>query len=109
MSRHSSVEDEIRVRDYIHVLIRRKKIFFIILMSWVIITSIVCYLIPNIYEVSLTLEPPVLRPSLVDLEFAEIEASDAVSKESLQKVNENLEALQTNFQTLLNIAAGARG
>lgn len=53
-------EDEIDLRDYINVIIKRKKVIFTVFSVAVITTIIFSFLTPKVYEVSMIIEPPIM-------------------------------------------------
>jgi uncharacterized protein involved in exopolysaccharide biosynthesis len=55
-----SYEDEIDLRDYINVIIKRKKLILGIVLASVIFAAIISFLQPKVYEVSMLMEPSVL-------------------------------------------------
>ena len=52
------MEDEINLRDYINVVLKRKKIILTILFVSVIVTATVSFLTPRTCEILMLLEPP---------------------------------------------------
>jgi len=52
------LEEEIDLKRYIEVLIKRKKIVILVFLIVVILTAIFSFLFPKIYEVSAIIEPP---------------------------------------------------
>jgi uncharacterized protein involved in exopolysaccharide biosynthesis len=53
-------EDEIDLRDYINVIIKKKKLILGIFLASVIFTAIISFLMPKIYDISMLIEPSVL-------------------------------------------------
>lgn len=53
-------EDEIDLREYIKVIIKRKKLVLTIFFISVIGVGIVSFLMPKVYEVSMFIEPPIM-------------------------------------------------
>ena len=53
-------EDEIDLKEYIKVIIKRKKLILTIFLISVIVTAIVSFLMPKVYEISMFIEPPII-------------------------------------------------
>ncbi|MCX5701473.1 MAG: Wzz/FepE/Etk N-terminal domain-containing protein [Candidatus Omnitrophica bacterium] len=53
-------EDEINLADYINVIIKRKTLILVVFLVLVITTAIRSFLMPEVYEVSMIIEPPIL-------------------------------------------------
>lgn len=53
-------EDEIDLRKYINVIIRRKKLILGIFIAAVVITAIISLQMPKVYKISTLIEPPVI-------------------------------------------------
>ncbi len=56
MSNQEYVEDEINLRDYIKVILKRKKIILTVFFVAVITTAIASFLMPKVYEVTSTIQ-----------------------------------------------------
>ena len=53
-------EDEIDLKEYIKVVIKRKKLILAIFFISVIVAAVVSFLMPKVYEVSMFIEPPIM-------------------------------------------------
>ncbi len=56
-----TIEDEIDLRDYINVIKKRKKIILFLVFASLIVTAVIIFTRPEIYEVSMIIEPPAYR------------------------------------------------
>ena len=57
---HQELEQEIDLREYIDVIIKRKKLILAIFFVSVIAVAVMSYIAPKTYEVSMLIEPPVI-------------------------------------------------
>ncbi len=53
-------EDEIDLKEYIKVIIKRKKLILTVFLISVIVTAVVSFLMPKVYEISMFIEPPIM-------------------------------------------------
>ena len=73
MSNQEYIEDEVDLRDYINVILKRKKIILVVFFVAVIATTIVSFLMPKVYEVSTTIkigaisEPLISKPEAIQM------------------------------------------
>lgn len=93
MSNRQYPDDEIDLRDYIEVMIKRKKTILIIFLICVIITIVISFLIPKVYEATTIIKIGGVTQPLISKEEAVIR----LKTESL--LNPVIQELKLNINT----------
>ena len=93
-------EDEIDLREYINVIIKRKKLILSIFFAAIVITAVVNLRMPKIYEVTSTIQLGSINKLLIKNEDANIQLG---SVNELLIKNEEAKAIILNQNSLLSI------
>ncbi|MCL0086613.1 Wzz/FepE/Etk N-terminal domain-containing protein [Thermodesulfovibrionales bacterium] len=84
MSEQEYVEDEINLRDYIKVILKRKKLILTVFLVAVITTTVVSLLLPRVYEATTSIMimpsrlPTALSPTQISLDVLDVEGERAM-------------------------------
>ena len=84
MSEQEYVEDEINLRDYIKVILKRKKLILTVFLVAVITTTVVSLLLPRVYEATTSIMimpsrlPTALSPTQISLDVLDAERERAM-------------------------------